>query len=92
MPEVPTFDESGLKGYDVSGWYGLLAPGKTPLALVNRINQELQHVLKDPEALKRFFQAGIEPAPTTPAQFATLIKAEIPKWAKVLKAAGIEPE
>ncbi len=92
MPEVPTFDESGLKGYDVSGWYGLLVAGKTPPALVNRINQELQHVLADGEALKRFFQAGIEPAPTTPAQFSALIKAEIPKWAKVLKAAGIEPE
>ena len=92
MPEVPTFDEAGLKGYDVSGWYGLLAPGKTPPALINRINQELQQVLKDPEALKRFFQAGIEPAPTTPAQFSALIKAEIPKWAKVLKAAGVEPE
>ena len=85
-------DEAGLKGYDVSGWYGLLAPGKTPTVLVNRINQELQQVLKDPEVLKRFFQAGIEPAPTTPAQFSALIKAEIPKWAKVLKAAGVEPE
>ena len=92
MPEVPTFDESGLKGYDVSGWYGLLVAGKTPPALVNRINQELQHVLADGEAGKRFFQAGIEPAPTTPAQFSALIKAEIPKWAKVLKAAGVEPE
>ena len=92
MPEVPTFDESGLKGYDVSGWYGILAPGKTPAAIVNRINRELQHVLADPEALKRFALAGIEPAPTTPAQFAALIRAEIPKWAKVIKAAGIEPE
>lgn len=92
MPEVPTFDESGLKGYDVSGWYGLLAAGKTPPALVNRINQEVQQVLVDGESLRRLALAGIEPAPGTPAQFATLIKAEIPKWAKVLKAAGIEPE
>ncbi len=92
MPEVPTVDESGLKGYDVSGWYGLLVAGKTPPALVNRLNKELQHVLADGEAGKRFFQAGIEPAPNTPAQFSALIKAEIPKWAKVLKAAGIEPE
>lgn len=92
MPEVPTFDESGLKGYDVSGWYGLLAPGKTPDRLVGHINKELQHVLVDAEALKRLAQAGIDPAPGTPAQFAALIKAEIPKWAKVMKAAGIEPE
>lgn len=92
MPEVPTFDESGLKGYDVTGWYGLLAPGKTPTAIVNRVNRELQQVLADAEALKRLAQAGIEPAPGSPADFAALIKIEIPKWAKVIKAAGVEPE
>jgi tripartite-type tricarboxylate transporter receptor subunit TctC len=92
MPEVPTFDEAGLKGYDVTGWYGLLAPGKTPPAIVNRINSELQQVLVDAEALKRLAIAGIEPTPGTPADFAALIKREIPKWAKVMKAAGVEPE
>ena len=92
MPEVPTFDESGLKGYDVSGWYGLLAPGKSSTALVNRINSELQQVLADSDAQKQLGQGGIEPAPGSPAVFAALIKAEIPKWAKVMKAAGIEPE
>lgn len=92
MPEVPTFDESGLKGYDVTGWYGLLAPGKTPAALINRINRELQQVLADAEALKRFAQAGIDPAPGTPGAFGALIQTEIPKWAKVMKTAGVEPE
>jgi tripartite-type tricarboxylate transporter receptor subunit TctC len=92
MPEVPTFDEAGLKGYDVTGWYGLLAPAKTPSAIVARINRELQQVLVDAEALKRLSQAGIEPAAGSPADFASLIKAEIPKWAKVMKAAGVEPE
>lgn len=92
MPEVPTFSESGLKGYEVSGWYGLLAPGKTPPAIVNYLNGELQQVLVDQEALKRLAQAGIEPAPGTPAAFAALIRAEIPKWAKVIKAAGIPQE
>lgn len=92
MPDVPTFDESGLKGYDVTGWYGLLAPGKTPAAIVNRVNRELQQVLADGETLKKLAQAGIEPAPGLPAEFAALIKAEIPKWAKVMKAAGVEPE
>ncbi len=92
MPEVPTFDESGLKGYDVSGWYGLLVQGKTPPRIVQRINSELQHVLANAEALKRLAQGGIEPKPGTPADFAALIRAEIPKWAKVMKTAGIEPE
>lgn len=92
MPEVPTFDEAGLKGYDVTGWYGLLAPGKTPAPIINRINRELQGVLADAEALKRLAIAGIEPTPGTPMDFANLIRIEIPKWAKVMKAAGVEPE
>jgi tripartite-type tricarboxylate transporter receptor subunit TctC len=92
LPEIPTFDESGLKGYDVTGWYGILAPGKTPRPIVNRLNAELRQVLADAETQKRLAQAGIEPAPGSPADFAALIKAEIPKWAKVLKRAGIEPE
>jgi tripartite-type tricarboxylate transporter receptor subunit TctC len=92
MPEVPTFDESGLKGYDVTGWYGLLAPGKTPAAIVNRVNRDLRQVLADGETLKKLAQAGIEPAPGAAADFAALIRVEIPKWAKVMKAAGVEPE
>ena len=92
MPEVPTFDEAGLKGYDVTGWYGLLAPAKTPPAIVSRINGDLRQVLADGETQKRLFQAGIEPTPNTPSEFAALIKVEIPKWAKVMKAAGVEPE
>lgn len=92
MPEVPTFHESGLKGYDVSGWYGLLAPGKTPPAIINHINSELQKVLADGATLKRLEQIGIEPVPSSPAHFAALIRTEIPKWAKLLKAAGVQPE
>lgn len=92
MPEVPTFDESGYKGYDVSGWYGLLAPAKTPTALINRINSEIHKMVTDAEAQKRLFVAGIEPAPNTPGEFSALIKSEIPKWAKLMKAAGVEPE
>jgi tripartite-type tricarboxylate transporter receptor subunit TctC len=92
MPEVPTFHESGLKGYDVTGWYGLLAPGKTPPAIVNHLNGELQKVLADAGTLKRLAQIGIEPTPSTAGHFATLIRNEIPKWAKLLRTAGIEPE
>lgn len=92
MPEVPTFHEAGLKGYDVTGWYGLLAPGKTPPAIIKRINGELQKVLSDEGTLKRLDQIGIEPVASSPDTFAALIRAEIPKWAKLLKAAGIEPE
>lgn len=92
MPEVPTFDEAGLKGYDVTGWYGLLAPGKTPPPIVNRVNAVLRQSLDDPTTRKRLEQRGIEPMPGTPAEFASLIRREIPKWAKVMKVAGIEPQ
>jgi len=92
MPELRTFRESGLKDYDVTGWYGILAPGKTPRAIVNRINAELREVLADADTQRRLAQRGIDPQPGSPAQFAELIRKEIPKWAKVLKAAGIRPE
>jgi tripartite-type tricarboxylate transporter receptor subunit TctC len=92
MPELPTFAEQGLKGYDVTGWYGILAPGKTPRAIVNRLNGDLRQVLTDPETHARLFQRGIDAQPGSPADFADLIRREIPKWAKVLAAAGIKPE
>jgi tripartite-type tricarboxylate transporter receptor subunit TctC len=92
MPEVPTFVESGLPGYEVNGWYGLLAPGKTQRAIVGQLNRELQHALNDPDLRKRFAQRGMDPLPGTPETFAALIRSEIPKWAKVMKAAGIRPE
>jgi tripartite-type tricarboxylate transporter receptor subunit TctC len=92
MPELPTFAEQGLKGYDVTGWYGILGPGKTPRAIVNRLNGDLRQVLVDPETHARLFQRGIDPQPGSPADFADLIRREIPKWAKVLAAAGIKPE
>lgn len=92
MPEVPTFIESGLAGFEVNGWYGLLAPGKTPRAIVARLNAELLQVLNDPDTRKQFAQRGMDPLPGTPGEFAALIRREIPKWAKVVKAAGIQPE
>lgn len=92
MPEVPTFIESGLAGYEVNGWYGLLAPGKTPRAIVNRLNAELRQVLADPETRARFGTHGMDPAPGTAEEFAALIRSEIAKWAKVVRAAGIKLE
>lgn len=92
MPELPTFIESGVKGYEVTGWYGLLAPGKTPPAIVARLNRELQQVLNDPDARKSLARRGLEPAPGTTQDFAVLIRSEIPKWAKVMREAGVKPE
>jgi len=92
MPELPTFIESGLPGYEVTGWYGLLAPGRTPSAIVVRLNKELGQVLNDAEARKQLARRGLEPAPGTSGEFAVLIRDEIPKWAKVMREAGIRPE
>src|SRR5688500_4637869 len=86
MPEVPTFIESGFKGYVVHGWYGFVVPAKTPRAIVSRLNSTLRESLGDPELLKRFAQGGMEPLPGTPEQFSALIRSEMDKWAKVLKA------
>jgi tripartite-type tricarboxylate transporter receptor subunit TctC len=92
IPELPTFIESGLKGYDVTGWYGILAPGKTPRSIVNRLNGDLRQVLAASDTQAQLFQRGIDPQPGSAADFAELIQREIPKWAKVLAAAGIKPE
>jgi tripartite-type tricarboxylate transporter receptor subunit TctC len=92
LPGVPTFIESGLKDYEVDGWYGLLAPGKTPAAVVNRLNAELRQVLNEAETRERFLQRGMQPAPGTAQEFAALIRSEIAKWGKVIRAAGIQPE
>jgi tripartite-type tricarboxylate transporter receptor subunit TctC len=92
MPELPTFDESGLKGYEVTGWYGILAPAKTPKAIVNRLNTELRHTAANPQIQKQLRARGIEPSQATAEEFAALLRREIPKWAKLMKAAGVEPE
>jgi tripartite-type tricarboxylate transporter receptor subunit TctC len=92
MPDVPTFQESGLKDYEVDGWYGLVMPGRTPKPMVNRLSTELRNVLNDADTRKRFAQRGMDPLPSTPEEFSALIRNEIVKWAKVVKAAGIEPE
>lgn len=92
MPELPTFIEAGLAGYEVNGWYGLLAPGKSPRAIVSRLNAELREVLADADTRQRFQQRGMDPAPGTAQEFAALIRSEMAKWAKVIHAAGIKPE
>jgi tripartite-type tricarboxylate transporter receptor subunit TctC len=92
MPEIPTFIESGLAGFEVNGWYGLLAPGKTSPVIVTRLNAELVKLLSEPDTRERLLKQGMDPAPGTPAQFAAIIHSEIAKWAKVVRTAGIQPD
>jgi len=92
LPDIPTIDEAGVKGYDMGYWFGAYVPAHTPAPVVERLNQLLQAGLKSP-ATKAFFDtSGGEPFPTTPAQLAKFQHDEAAKWGRVVKKAGIEPE
>jgi tripartite-type tricarboxylate transporter receptor subunit TctC len=92
FPDIPTFDEQGLKGYEVSGWFGVVAPAGTPADVVAKLNAAVVAALKDPEVAKRIHDIGMEPVPTTPAEFAAHIGSEIDKISKVMEKAGGPPK
>ncbi|HEX6002848.1 MAG TPA: tripartite tricarboxylate transporter substrate binding protein [Burkholderiales bacterium] len=91
IPDVPTFDESGVKGYEATTWFGLMAPIRTPKDIVSRLNAEVTKIIASPEISKRFVNDGLEPIGNSPAEFAQFIRDEIAKYAKVIKAAKITP-
>jgi tripartite-type tricarboxylate transporter receptor subunit TctC len=88
MPNLPTIAESGLPGFDANNWYGLLAPARTPRAIVMRLNTEVTKALAMPDVKEFLFNQGLDPAPGTPEQFGAYIKSEMAKWAKVVKDSG----
>jgi len=90
LPDVPTIDESGVKGYDVSAWYGVIGPPKMPKPLLVRINGELNRILKTPEVGQAMSQQGADPLGSTPEEFAAAIATDIPKWKKIVADAGIK--
>jgi tripartite-type tricarboxylate transporter receptor subunit TctC len=92
MPDVPTFIESGVAGYEVNGWYGMLAPGRTPRTVITALNNALRQALDEPETRARITAHGMDPSPGTADEFRVLIRTEITKWAQVVRAAGIKPE
>ena len=88
LPDVPTINESGYKGFDAVTWFGLLAPAGTPKDVIARLNAEFSKALRVPELAKRLSDEGADPAGSTPEQFAALIKDDIPRWGKVVKESG----
>src|SRR5262245_5055811 len=92
VPEVPTLAEAGVKGAEVDAWYGIVTTGKTPRATVQRLSTALQQVLNEPAIRDTIQKQGITPDPNTADEFAALIKADIAKWTKVVRAAGPKPE
>jgi len=91
IPAVPTFDESGLKGYEATTWFGLLAPVKTPKDIVARLNAEVGKILASADIKGRFVNEGLEPIGGTQDAFARFIREETDKYARVIRTAGIKP-
>jgi len=89
QPDVPTMIEAGIKGYESSTWYGLLAPKGTPRPIVMKLHQEVVALLQQPATRERLLAEGAEPVGTTPDQFRAFIDAEIAKWGKIIRAAGL---
>jgi tripartite-type tricarboxylate transporter receptor subunit TctC len=89
MPAVPTFDESGVTGYEATNWFGLLAPAKTPREAVARLNTAADAVVRSEEIRSRFTREGLEPVGGSPESFGVFLREEIEKYAAVIKAAGI---
>jgi tripartite-type tricarboxylate transporter receptor subunit TctC len=88
VPDLPTMAEQGFPGFDATAWFGLMAPAGTPAPIVAKIHAETAKILARAEVREKFATLGMEVIGNTPAQFAEVIKAEIPVWAKVIKASG----
>jgi len=92
MPNVPTIAESGVPGFEVVSWQGIFAPAGTPKPLVERLHNEIDKILKTPEMQDRLKGLGMQPGNLTADQFAAFQKAEVDKWAQVIKAANLKLE
>ena len=91
-PELPTVAESGVPGYDVTGWYAFLAPAGTPREVVKKLNEEITRILATPAVRERLLSLGAKPSPTTPEQANEFIGAELLRWDKLIKAARISAD
>jgi tripartite-type tricarboxylate transporter receptor subunit TctC len=89
-PDLPTMAESGFPGFEAVPWFGLIAPAGTPKDVLDKLHDETVKALASPEVRKKFDELGLQPVGNTSAEFADVIKKEIPEWAKVIKDAGIK--
>jgi len=90
VPDLPTVDESGLPGFEVIGWWGMLAPARTPRPVVSLLNREIRAVLDIAEVRRNLIEQGMDPAGGTPEQFAALIKSDMDKWGDIGKRLGVK--
>ena len=91
-PDLPTMAEAGVPGYDLTAWFAAFVPAGTPRPIVDKLNAAFKAALADPQATKTLLGAGIEPTSSTPEELKAFVASETEKWAKIVKAAGIEPE
>ena len=84
LPDVPSMQEAGVKNYDASFWFGLMAPAGTPMAIVSLLNKEIHAALADAEVVRVARSQGLNAAPSTPQEFTAIIKADYEKWKKVI--------
>lgn len=91
-PEIPTIAELGYPGFEVTAWYGVLVPARTPNAIVARLNAEIIKVLRTPGTAEQMSRQGLETNPSSPQEFAAHLKREVPRWARIVKDAGIKAD
>ncbi|MGE5523215.1 MAG: Bug family tripartite tricarboxylate transporter substrate binding protein, partial [Rhodospirillaceae bacterium] len=89
LPDIPTIAEAGVPGYEFAGWYGIFAPGNMPRGLTQKINADINKILQQPETMQRLAAIGFEPQSGSADEFAKYFRAEVVKWRKVIKDAGI---
>jgi len=92
LPQIPTLDESGVKGFDASGWYGIVVPAGTPREIVMKLNAEIRRIMQTPDLRARLDNEGAIPAAGSPEEFSAFIVSEIARWGAVLKRAGIQAQ
>lgn len=92
MPDVPTMQEAGLNGVEVTVWYGVLAPAATPRNIVNTLSEAIIKATRSPDIRQRLLDQGAEPVGSTPAEFDKILREEVAKWVEVIRASGIRPD
>jgi tripartite-type tricarboxylate transporter receptor subunit TctC len=92
LPNVPTFAESGLDGYEIEMWYGLFAPAKTPAAIVQALQREIARIVAIPDIRDKFVAGGYEVVATTPEQFAERVRRDTEKYRKIILDSGMQQE
>src|SRR5262249_19859458 len=92
FPELPTLDETGVKGFDMDSWAGIVAPANTPPAIVTRLNRELRKIIDDPDIKTKLGNVGFEAFSSSPGELQDFVKVQLGKWGKMVKDAGIQPD